>query len=256
MPPKAFSDALRLIELAEGRGVTLRLLGGLAILKHCPSANGGVLARSTAPDIDLVGLKRENTAIKRVLESQGFEPNAQFNAIHGYQRLLFHAPEGLPKVDIFLDRFLMCHALDLRLRLKLARVTLPLADLLFTKLQVVQMTEKDLKDIVAIFVDHDLARSEGSEVIDASYMAGLGADDWGVFTTLTDTLGKVSEFVPQVGLDPATEAMVQSRIRQLRDRMESEPKGIAWRLRAKVGRRVIWYELPEEPKAIPLGTDR
>ncbi len=255
MSSKTFSDALRLIELAEGRGVTIRLLGGLAILKHCPSANRGLLARSTAPDIDLVGLKRDNTAIKEVLKFQGFEPNAQFNAIHGYQRLLFHAPEGLPKVDVFLDRFLMCHALDLRSRLKIASVTLSLADLLFTKLQVVQITEKDLKDIVAIFVDHDLARSEGPEVVDASYLARLGAHDWGVFTTLTDNLARVSEFVLQVGLDPATEAMVQSRIRQLRDLMKSTPKGIAWRLRAKVGRRVIWYELPEEPKAIPLGTD-
>jgi hypothetical protein len=256
MPPKALSEAMRILDAAKARGLTLRVLGGIAVLHHCPSANGGPLARTVVPDIDLVGLKKENTAIKDVLSRSGYLPNEQFNAVHGYQRLMFRAPEGEPKVDVFLDRFVMCHRLDLRDRLRLAPVTVPLADLLFTKLQIIQMNEKDLRDVTSIVLDHDVGTQDEEEIVNGAYLARLGAAEWGAYTTLTDSLTKVREFLPKLSLDTTSAAVVRDRLERLRGMMDAEPKGAAWRVRAIVGRRVIWYDLPEEPKTIPLGTDR
>jgi hypothetical protein len=34
---------------------------------------------------------------------------------------------------------------------------------------------------------------------------------------------------------------------QLRQALEHEPKSMRWKMRAAVGDRVRWYELPEEP---------
>ncbi len=253
MPPKALEEGKRILHEADARGVTLRLLGGVAILHQCPSATAGPLARAATPDVDLAGLKKETPGIKGVFESLGYTPNQNFNAIHGYKRLMYHGAGGDPKVDVFLDRFSMCHDLDLRPRLSLAPATLPLADLLFTKLQVVQINEKDIRDITALFLDHEVATTEGEGLIDGAYLAMLAAEDWGIYTTLTDNLGKVAEALPRLPLGSAEWVTVEERISKLRGLLDSAPKRLAWRLRARVGRRVAWYEVPDEPRTIRLG---
>ncbi len=253
MPPKAVEESRRILQEAEARGITLRLLGGTAILLRCPSAGNGVLTRTRAPDIDLAGLKKESSGIQDLFKIVGYEPNEHFNAVHGYKQLMFAGPDGDPKVDVFLDQFSMCHHLDLRPRLRLSNTTLSLADLLFTKLQIVEINEKDIKDIVALFLDHDVADREDGERIDGGYLSALGAKDWGVYTTLMDSLAKVGSALPALGLDPAGQRRVQQGLEQLRSMMDAAPKGTAWRLRGMVGRRLTWYELPDEPKTIVLG---
>ncbi|MGQ0797312.1 MAG: hypothetical protein ACT4OI_05565 [Methanobacteriota archaeon] len=253
MPVTALDEADRILHEAAARRVTLRLLGGLAILVRCPSARSGALARVNPPDIDFAGLKDENARIKALFESLSYRPNQGFNALHGYKQLMFHGPEGQPKVDVFLDEFAMCHRLDLRPRLRLANDTLPLADLLFTKLQIVQINEKDVKDIIALLLDHPIGPRSGNDSVDGRYLADLAARDWGIYTTLTDNLEKVRQFLPSFRLDEASADSVQASIATLRELFDRTPKSIGWRLRAKVGRRVAWYELPEEPKAIQLG---
>ena len=256
MPLNPLEEARRILHEAEFRGVTLRLLGGTAVLMRCPSAGSGRLTRARAPDIDLAGFKKENSAIKAVFEAVGYEPNEHFNALHGYKQLMFYAPDGEPKVDVFLDQFEMCHRLDLRPRLGLSKETLPLADLLFTKLQIVEINEKDIKDIVALFLDHDVVQGEQAHTIDGGFLAQLSAEDWGVYTTFIDNLRKVQEGLGELGLDRGSTKAVADRIGRLRGWMDEIPKSLGWRLRAKVGRRMAWYELPDEPKAIVLGPGR
>jgi len=255
MPPKAVDEATRILEISESRGVTLRLLGGTAILLRCPSARSGALLRTRAPDIDFAGLKKENPGIKEVFAAAGYRPNVNFNALHGYKQLLFYGPHDDPKVDVFLDQFAMCHRIDLRPRLGLARATLPLADLLFTKLQIVEINEKDVKDIIALLLDHPVDSRQSEDAIDGSYLADLASRDWGIFTTLADNLEKTRTFLPEFHLDEPSEEAVLGSLEKLRGLLDGAPKGVGWRLRAKIGRRMAWYELPEEPKAIRLGQE-
>lgn len=253
MPVTELDEADRILREAETRGVTLRLLGGIAILLRCPSARAGVLARLNPPDIDFVGLKGENAGIKELFASLTYRPNQGFNALHGYKQLMFYGPDGHPKVDVFLDEFAMCHRLDLRPRLKMAQDTLPLADLLFTKLQIVQINEKDLKDIIALLLDHPVDATSGEDSVDGGYLADLAGRDWGIYTTITDNLEKVRQFLPAFRLDEPSVGTVQAAVATLRSLLDGAPKSVGWRLRAKVGRRMVWYELPEEPKTIHLG---
>jgi len=253
MPVTALDEAERILREADTRGVTLRLLGGIAILRRCPSSRAGVLVRLNPPDIDFAGLKEENARIKEIFESLTYRPNQGFNALHGYKQLMFYGPDGQPKVDVFLDEFAMCHRLDLRPRLRLAQDTLPLADLLFTKLQIVQINEKDVKDIIALLLDHPVDATSGEDSVDGGYLADLAGRDWGIYTTLTDNLEKVRQFLPAFRLDEASVGTVQAAIATLRSLLDRAPKSVGWRIRAKVGRRMAWYELPEAPKAIHLG---
>jgi hypothetical protein len=40
--------------------------------------------------------------------------------------------------------------------------------------------------------------------------------------------------------------VLDARLDELLDRIEAEPKSRGWRLRARIGERKRWYELPEE----------
>jgi hypothetical protein len=52
--------------------------------------------------------------------------------------------------------------------------------------------------------------------------------------------------VQRFRLAPQDEAIVTSRLDDLRKRIDAEPKSAKWKLRARVGERVQWYEDPEE----------
>ena len=75
----------------------------------------------------------------------------------------------------------------------------------------------------------------------------LGAD-WGWWRTVTGNLAKLPNAGRRApGADPAGSAadpIAQSEY--LLELASSAPKGVKWKLRANVGDRVRWYELPEE----------
>jgi hypothetical protein len=243
---RALEKALKIIEEGERYGATIRLLGGLAIYYHSPSAREEGLSR-TYGDIDLFGLSHQTKIIKNVMERLGYAPNERFNALHGGRRLIYHDEASSIRVDILLDYFEMCHRIDLRDRLKIDNVTIPLADLLLTKLQIVELNEKDIKDIVALLLDHELREGEGDEAIGINYIARLCSADWGLEKTVKTTLDRVSEWVKNNINGEAQRNSVISKIEGIRSAIDSEPKALRWRLRAAIGERVRWYEIPEEP---------
>jgi hypothetical protein len=59
-------------------------------------------------------------------------------------------------VDVFLGEFKMCHRLDLDDRLGVDHPALPAADLLLTKLQVLELNRKDVTDVAALLTTHKL----------------------------------------------------------------------------------------------------
>ena len=100
----------------------------------------------------------------------------------------------------------------------------------------VQFTDKDRVDATAL-----LWRAEpgsGPTGLDAPYIAGLCARDWGLWRTVTGNLERLRQGLP---------APAAGRLRGLAAAIAAQPKTAAWRLRAVIGDRVPWYELPEEP---------
>jgi len=107
-----------------------------------------------------------------------------------------------------------------------------------------------MKDIMAMLLDHDLATEDVPDKINASYMAKLCAEDWGVYKTLTMNLAKVPEFAGRVGLDEEPKKRVLEQAQNLTKAIEDAPKGMSWKMRAAVGERKKWYELPEADKEV------
>lgn len=226
-------EGRRLVERAAEAGLTLRLIGGAAVMAHCPAVleRGG--SRAIA-DIDAVVGPRQGRALGGFLEGLGYEPERRLNALHGHRRMLFHGPHG--QLDVLVGVFEMCHRITLADRLPLDHPTVTVTDLLLTKLQVVELNEKDARDAVDLLAEHGLAREEG-DAVNLAYLESLVAGDWGLWRTVRGTLDRIRE---------EADGSVPAKIDEIREAIERVPKTRKWKLRARVGERVRWYVLPDE----------
>jgi hypothetical protein len=238
-------EALRVLGLAEGKGVILRLLGGVAVYLRCPSVQTGSFARDYT-DLDFVGRARQSGEIKRAFSELGYLPRERFNAMHGSRRLGFLDPARERRVDVFLDFFEMCHRFDLRERMEIDRQTIALADLLATKLQIVQTNEKDMVDMICLLLDHEVGSTDSGDTVNADYLAKLCGEDWGVHKTFTMKLALLAAALGKWNLKDEERELVAKRVGKLEAAIERAPKSILWKMRAAIGERVRWYELPEE----------
>jgi hypothetical protein len=55
---------------------------------------------------------------------------------------------------VLVGTFKMSHEIPLGKRLTLEPLTIPMAELLLTKLQIIELNEKDVRDALAILHDH------------------------------------------------------------------------------------------------------
>jgi hypothetical protein len=242
-------ETKRILGLAEERNVTLRLLGGMAVRFHCPSALIEPLARKCR-DIDFFGFSKQSKDIQTLFADLGYHPRDRFNALSGEWRLIFNDLEHERRVDIFLDVFEMCHKFDFKKRVQIETSTLPLADLVVTKLQVVQMTEREYKDLMCLLLDHSIGAEDRPEIINCAYIAKLASDDWGIYMTFKQTIRSLIDGLEHFALTGEQQKIVRDRAQQMLTMIEQEPKSVRWKVRARIGERVTWYELPEPDKEI------
>ncbi|MGD1992067.1 MAG: hypothetical protein PVI59_02630 [Anaerolineae bacterium] len=240
-------EADRIIQWATRRGIVLRALGGIAIKHCCPSSEKPDFNR-LPKDLDFIGRKKQSRELKALFEDLGYVPEKGFNALHGHRRLLFLDPNSAQDVDIFLDHFEMSHDLPLAGRLEQADWAIPVADLLLTKLQVAEINPKDLLDAACILLDHPLADKDGPGQINARWVAELCAQDWGLHTTVLDNLAEISLQLSDLATSEADQTRILERVQALQKRILAEPKTVRWKMRNVIGRRVRWYETPEETR--------
>jgi hypothetical protein len=244
------ANARRLMGLiVEGR-LRVRLMGGLAVRVQAPSASRPPYARMYR-DIDLVAHGKDVAALRRLLESEGYVGDKLFNAIHGAQRLVYSALDGRWSVDIVIDRLAMSHTLELKHRLATDSLTLDLADLLLTKLQIWEINRKDIGDAICLLADHPLAVGLGAAgtpgPIDLIRIRSVLGADWGFCHTVERNLRAVADQWVDTPISDVPYP-VNEQVAALLADLETVPKSFGWKARARVGERVQWYETPEEAK--------
>ena len=238
------AEAQRLIAAATENGVLIRVAGGIAIAIRGSSSLPRQLRREYH-DIDLVSQKGQSKLVSDFMQTMGYVANVRFNTVQGHRRLMFAETSHGHQVDVFVGSFEMCHVLPIAARLEMDAYTIPLAELLLTKLQIVQLNEKDRRDIIALLVDHDVGDSDDGS-INARYVAQLCADDWGLWRTSRMNIERVRMAIDQYDLAATRRSLVDTRLDALWQRIEAEPKSLRWRLRGQLGDRLRWYEEPEE----------
>jgi hypothetical protein len=237
-------EGQRLLELASSEGVPLRLLGGVAIRLRAPGELPEALSRRYA-DLDFVTAKARSGRVQQFLRSAGYEPHTAFNALHGRERLLFFDNGNERQVDVFVGAFEMSHKITVGDRLEIDPQTLPLAELLLTKLQIAELNEKDVQDGLALVHGHAVGESDG-DTVNARRVAECCAGDWGLWRTITGNLSLCREYVDRYELSDDEKDRLRAGIDHVLERIEREPKSRAWKLRAKIGERKRWYDVPEE----------
>lgn len=245
-PDELLRNALDLVEMGAQRGVTLRLLGSLGARAHSRESAAllDVLGREPTHDIDFMGYSGQQAEATRMFLELGYkpDPSVAFSQEYGIQRLIFHKPDQQLMVEIFLDVLRMAHSLDFRGRLELDSPSVSLVDLLLSKLQIQQITEKDIKDMIALLAEHEV-RADGPEAIDVSYLLQLTSQQWGLYHTAKANLAIVSDMAERISqLPPDTRQQVGAKVRELVGQMDSIPKSLRWRLRSVLGTRVRWYD--------------
>lgn len=247
--PDVVEEARRVTGLAEDQNVPLRLLGGVAVNVRSEGGLKEAFRREYA-DIDFMAPKGGSAATQKFLEALGYAPQTRFNTLYGRERLLFFDEDHGRQVDVLVGTFRMCHEIPIGKRLDLEPMTIPLAELLLTKLQIIELNEKDVRDALALLHDHPVEESDG-DAVNAARVAGLCAADWGLWRTFTANLDALHGHLARYELDEEDKGRIDSRVRELQDRIEDEPKPFAWRMRAKIGDRKRWYDLPEEVEGGP-----
>ena len=101
---------------------------------------------------------------------------------------------------------------------------------------------KDLVDTIALVLDHPIADHD-DDAMNAGYLAHLTSEDWGLYRTLQLNIERVRGAATALEVDADR---VNQRLDELWERIERQPKSLKWKLRARIGDRISWYQLPEE----------
>jgi hypothetical protein len=236
----------RILSEAKQQGISLRLLGAQAIREHCPKFGYLLdeLGRSYL-DLDFVALGEWRTQLKQCLAGLDYEIDRQILiAAEGTRYIFRNRTDGLV-IDVFIDCLDFCHRINLRDRLSLDYPTIPLADLLLSKLQIVEIAERDLQDILVLILEHEIAESNNIESIDARYITTLLATDWGFYYTVNQNLNLLKSFLPACDW-VNDKTIVSEQVKRLQKKMEMEEKTLSWKLRSKIGTKIKWYKQVSE----------
>jgi hypothetical protein len=160
--------------------------------------------------------------------------------------MLFASSDGNWRVDVYFDILEFCHRIELRGRLEIEEITIPLSDLVLQKLQIVRLTAKDVVDLQMLFLEHEVA-APGQNTIDGGRIASLCSRDWGLWRTLTINLDRLRSITQKTPFLTAAERhTITERVGLIGARISSVRKTARWKLRSLVGDRVIWYEPVED----------
>jgi hypothetical protein len=242
----AEEETHRLINMAGKEGICLRLLGGLAFKITCPNVDHLALKRNYA-DIDMAVDIAGGRKLEKFLTSAGYVGDRALNTLNGDRRQLFFDEENNRQLDIFVGDFEMCHKIPFQGRLTIDPLTVPLAELFLSKAQIVQINQKDLLDLFVLLLDHEVGNTDGN-TINCSIVSAICARDWGLYTTVTLTIEKVGKILinKNPGLDAEEVRTIQTRIQTIQQAMDAAPKTFGWKTRARIGKRLRWYEEVEE----------
>ncbi len=253
------AEALRIVDVANARGLQLRLMGGMAVRAHAPDWTHRTRRREV--DIDFATRGKDRAAVFKLLEAEGYTPDKRHNALFGGAQGYFVDEARSRPVDILVDKLVMCHQVDFSNRLDVSTPTLPLAELLLSKLQIVKINRKDVLDALILLAEHPLAADDGVRdtnhgqgAISLPRILSYTSNDWGWWRTVTGNLDKLEQFLAteftledlDIGGGKTARLDPRAQVQALRSAIDEASKSTRWKLRARVGERSKWYEEPEE----------
>ena len=236
-------ETLKIIDYFQKNNVIIRIMGAIAFRIHC---NGSLelfkaLERNLT-DIDLVSYSKYTREVVKLMENLNYLADKHMRMMMQLlDRYTFKNEATGYHVDVFFDKLPMSHTIDFKNRLEIDYPTIPLAELLLEKMQIVQLTEKDIKDTIILLLTHDIGDND-KETINGKYVAKVLANDWGFYYTVTTNLNKVKEYAPNFKiLNNEQLEKINTQTNSMLNIIENEPKSMGWKIRSKIGMKKKWY---------------
>ena len=241
------SELKRIIRASDEAGILLRVIGSLAFQMHCDEYGYLQEAMGRAyTDIDFAAYRKQTKEIKELMTRLGYTENREVFIVSEGERSIFDKPGTGLHVDVFYEKLDFCHTIYWANRLEVDAPTIPLAELLLEKMQIVQINEKDIIDTIMLLLEHPFGDVD-EETINIKRIAELCGTDWGLWRTTTMNLDKVRQLAHGYKeLKDEHKAHIEAQVAAALERIEQEPKSLAWRLRSRVGDRVKWYKDVDE----------
>ena len=250
-PPSVFIEEARAcVKETEDKSIILRIMGGLAIYLHSQEhkqlwENLERLGKKVFTDIDFVSYGKFRGQMLKFFQNRGFTINQTMLYYYGKKRHIYYG-QRIPMVEVFFDKLEMNHTIDFKNRLPVDSPTIPPAELLLQKIQMVRMNEKDIKDAIILIRAHELGKEDKEKINQASIGASL-LSDWGFYYTATTNLQKIINSLSNYdALGEEDIRVVKERINGLLSYLEEEPKSMKWKSRALLGTKKKWYSEVDE----------
>jgi hypothetical protein len=227
--------------------IIMRLIGALAFRTQCQQFGyfQDKLGR-VFTDFDFVAYPKYTREITRVLTELGYVEDKQVTQLFGDRRMIFHDPAFGRHIDVFYNKLSFCHEINFEGRLETEEITIPLAELLLEKMQIVQINEKDIIDTVMLLREFPLGNNDQG-AINMNVILKYLTTDWGWWRTVTANLALVHERLNQYdNLTKEDHTIVHSRITELMEKIDQAPKSLKWKARASLGEKMKWYKDVEE----------
>jgi hypothetical protein len=241
------NELQRIIAASDNAGIIMRVIGSLAFQMHCQKFGFLQAAMGRAyTDIDFAAYHRQTKEIQALMAGLGYHENREVFIVSEGYRAIYERPEVGLHIDIFFEKLDFCHVISWKDRLEVDHPSIPLAEMLLEKMQIVQINEKDIIDTIMLLLEHTLG-DQDREMVNIKRIAELCSQDWGLWRTTTMNLEKVRQLAQgyQV-LTSEQKGTIDSQVKAALARIDSQPKPLAWRLRARVGDRVKWYKDVDE----------
>jgi len=241
------NELKRILTASDAAGIILRVIGSLAFQMHCQKYGYLQAAMGRAyTDIDFAAYQKQTKEVQVLMAGLGYHENREVFIVSEGYRSIFEKPEAGLHIDVFFGKLDFCHVIHWEGRLEVDHPSIPLAEMLLEKMQIVQINEKDIIDTIMLLLEHPLG-DEDHEIINIKRIAGLCSTDWGLWRTTTMNLDKVRQMAQSYEqLTSEQKEKIDSQVKSALARIDQEPKSLAWRLRSRVGDRVKWYKDVDE----------
>jgi hypothetical protein len=241
------NELKRILNASNDAGIIMRVIGSLAFQLHCPKYGYLQAAMGrTYTDIDFAAYRKQTKEIRVLMSGLGYHENREVFIVSEGDRAIFEKSEIGIHIDVFFDKLAFSHVIDWNNRLEVDGPSIPLAEMLLEKMQIVQINEKDVIDTIMLLLEHHLGDKD-QETINIKYITNLCSNDWGLWRTTTMNLEKVRQLARGYSqLSGEQKERIDSQVKTALAQIEQEPKSLSWRLRARVGDRVKWYKDVDE----------
>jgi hypothetical protein len=203
-------------------------------------------------DLDFMTYSKFRKKMKDFFAELGYSKRPPTMSSAATQRQIYFHPKGWFYVDVFYDKLLAAnHPLDFRGRLDLDSPTITPTDMLLEKVQIVFPDEKDVKDAMLLLRAHEISQQEEKNKINARFIAGKLASDWGFWYTVTTNLKGLKRYVSgDQRLSSDNKQDLTSKVDALLAIIEDESKSTGWKMRAVMGTKRRWYNPVETTQTV------